>query len=69
MEFNGIASDLVTLNILINCFSQLGQNHFSFSVLAKIFKKGYHPNAITLTALIKGLCLKGDILNDKDSEC
>ena len=29
MEFKGIASNLVTSNILINCFSQLGQNSFS----------------------------------------
>jgi hypothetical protein len=36
MELNGIASNLVTLTILINCFSQLGQNPLSFSVFANI---------------------------------
>lgn len=61
MELNGIESDLFTFNILINCFSQLGQNSLSFSILAKILKKGYHPTAITFTTLIKGLCLKGQI--------
>ncbi|GAU28897.1 hypothetical protein TSUD_293490 [Trifolium subterraneum] len=61
MELNEIASNLVISNILINCFSQLGLNSLSFSVFAKILKKGYEPNAITLTTLIKGLCLKGEI--------
>jgi hypothetical protein len=58
MEFNGIASDLVTSSILINCFSQLGLNSLSFSVFANILKMGYEPNAITLTTLIKGYCLR-----------
>jgi pentatricopeptide repeat domain-containing protein 1 len=61
MELNGIESDLFTFNILINCFSQLGQNSLSFSILANILKKGFDPNAITFTTLIKGLCLKGHI--------
>ena len=61
MEFKGIASNLVTSNILINVCQQLGQNSFSLSVFANILKKGYEPDTITLTALIKGLCLKGDI--------
>ncbi|WJX71752.1 hypothetical protein P8452_55709 [Trifolium repens] len=61
MEFNGISSNLVTSNILINCFSQLGQISLSFSVFANILKKGFQPNVITLAILIKGLCLKGQI--------
>ncbi|XP_058776587.1 pentatricopeptide repeat-containing protein At1g63070, mitochondrial-like [Vicia villosa] len=61
LELKGVASDLVNLNILMNCFSQLGLNSFSFSVFANILKKGYHPNAITLATLIKGLCLKGHL--------
>ncbi|PNX90698.1 pentatricopeptide (PPR) repeat protein [Trifolium pratense] len=59
MELNGIASDLVNLSILINCFSQMGLNSLSFSVFANILKKSYHPDPITLNTLIKGLCLKG----------
>ena len=37
-------------------------NHvdFKFSVLAIIFKLGFQPNHITLTTLVKGLCLQGD---------
>ncbi|KAK2423028.1 putative pentatricopeptide repeat-containing protein, mitochondrial [Trifolium repens] len=58
IELNGISSSLVTSNILINCFSQLGLNSLSFSVFAKILKKDYHPDEVTLTTLIKGLCLK-----------
>jgi pentatricopeptide repeat protein len=39
----------------------LGLNSLSFSVFANILKKGYEPDAITFTTLIKGLCLKGEI--------
>ncbi|KAL5173797.1 putative pentatricopeptide repeat-containing protein, mitochondrial [Glycine soja] len=61
LDFKGITSDLVTLNILINCFCHLGQITLSFSVLATILKRGYHPDVITLTTLIKGLCLRGEV--------
>jgi pentatricopeptide repeat protein len=61
MELHGIASDLVTSNILINCFSQLGQPSLSFSVFANILKKGYHPDATTFNTLIKALCLNGQV--------
>jgi pentatricopeptide repeat protein len=61
MKLNVISSDLVTSNILINCFCQLGLNSLSFSVFANILKRGYEPNTITFNTLIKGYCLKGDI--------
>lgn len=61
MELNGIQSDLVTFNILINCYWQLGQNAFSFSALAKILKLGYHPDVFTLSTIMKGFCLKGEV--------
>ncbi|XP_047165179.1 putative pentatricopeptide repeat-containing protein At1g12700, mitochondrial, partial [Vigna umbellata] len=61
MELNGIKSHLVILNIVINCFCHLGQMPFSFSILAKILKRGYHPSVITLNTLMKGLCLNGEV--------
>ncbi|WVZ15032.1 hypothetical protein V8G54_012598 [Vigna mungo] len=61
MELKGIQSNLVILNILINCFCHLGQLPFSFSLLAKILKGGYHPNVITLNTLMKGLCLNSEV--------
>ncbi|KAG4380374.1 hypothetical protein GLYMA_16G162000v4 [Glycine max] len=61
MEVKGIEPNLVTLNILINCFCHLGHMAFSFSVLGKILKLGYQPNTLTLTTLIKGLCLKDEV--------
>ncbi|KOM54496.1 hypothetical protein LR48_Vigan10g038800 [Vigna angularis] len=55
MELKGIQSNLVILNILINCFCQLHQMTFPFSVFAKILKLGYHPDIITLNTLRKRL--------------
>ncbi|AES75522.2 pentatricopeptide (PPR) repeat protein [Medicago truncatula] len=46
MESKGVKPDLFTLSILINCY---------------YFKMGYEPNTITLTTLIKGLCLNGKV--------
>ncbi|KAL2577484.1 hypothetical protein AAZV13_16G137100 [Glycine max] len=43
MEVKGIEPDLVTLNILLNCFSHLEQMAFSFSVLDKILKLSDQP--------------------------
>jgi pentatricopeptide repeat protein len=61
MEFNGISSNLVTSNILINCYCHLGQITFAFSIFANILKMGYHPDIITFNTIIRGLCLKGDV--------
>ena len=61
MQMKGIRHSLITLTILINCFCHLSQMTFAFSVLAKIFKLGYHPNVITLTTLVRGLCKKGEV--------
>ncbi|QHO13206.1 Pentatricopeptide repeat-containing protein [Arachis hypogaea] len=43
----GIAPNLLTLNILINCFSSMGRMKLAFSVLAKIFTMGYQPYSLT----------------------
>ena len=57
----GIAPNDYTLSILINCFCQLNQVDFGFSVLATILKLGYHPDSITLNTFVKGLCFQGNI--------
>ena len=36
LELKGIQPDLITLNILINCFCHMGQINFGFSLLTKI---------------------------------
>lgn len=61
IELRGIQTDIVNLNILVNCFCQLGQLNYAFSVLAKILKMGYQPDTVTLTSLIKGLCRSGQV--------
>ncbi|KAI9087803.1 hypothetical protein K1719_030133 [Acacia pycnantha] len=38
VDLMGLVPDLVTLNILINCYCRMGQMHSAFSVLGKIFK-------------------------------
>jgi pentatricopeptide repeat domain-containing protein 1/leucine-rich PPR motif-containing protein len=61
-EFNGrITPDLITFNIMMNCYCHVDHINFSFSILAKIFKLGFHPDTVTFSTLIKGLCLKGHI--------
>ncbi|KAK7314770.1 hypothetical protein VNO77_33298 [Canavalia gladiata] len=54
MEFRGIERDIFTLNILLNCFCQLHQMRFTFSVLGKIFKMGHQPDTVTMTTLMRG---------------
>ena len=61
MESVGISSNVYTLSVLINCFCHLNRVDFGFSVLARILKLGYQPNRITLSTLVKGLCLQGNL--------
>jgi pentatricopeptide repeat protein len=61
MESLGIAPNVYTLSVLINCFCHLNRVDFGFFVLARILKLGYQPNCITLTALANGLRLQGNI--------
>ena len=58
----GITPNVYTLNVLINFYCHLNQVDFGFSVLATNLKLGYQPDYITLTTLVKGLYLKGNIL-------
>ncbi|KAL4394509.1 hypothetical protein AHAS_Ahas02G0159100 [Arachis hypogaea] len=38
LEFRGIAPSFITLNMLIDCFCQMGHTGYAFSVLGKIIK-------------------------------
>ncbi|KAH0915251.1 LOW QUALITY PROTEIN: hypothetical protein HID58_029697 [Brassica napus] len=51
MEFNGIAFDLYTLNITMNCFCRLRKLGLAFSVLSKILKLGFTPSTIMFSTL------------------
>jgi pentatricopeptide repeat domain-containing protein 1 len=57
LEFNGITPFIVTMSILTTCYCNLGGMTFVF--FAKILMMGYEPNVITLTTLMKGMCLNG----------
>ncbi|KAL0836895.1 hypothetical protein Bca101_088785 [Brassica carinata] len=50
MELEGIAYDLYTLNITINCFCRL-----------RCLKLGYEPDTVTFNTLLNGLCLEGRV--------
>jgi pentatricopeptide repeat protein len=58
-EFNGrITPDLITFNIMMNCYCHVDHINFSFSILAKIFKLGFHPDTVTSVHLSKVYVLK-----------
>ncbi|XLT08157.1 hypothetical protein HN51_053950 [Arachis hypogaea] len=52
-----IAPNLFTLNILINCSCGMVWITLVVSTFAKIFKSDFQPYIVTLTTIIKGLCL------------
>ena len=54
----GLMPDLFTLNVLINCFCNVGRVCDGFVVFGRILRWGFSPNVVTLTSLIKGLCLE-----------
>ncbi|CAN6559687.1 unnamed protein product [Malus baccata var. baccata] len=58
MGLLGIGPDAYTLNIIINCFSQLNQMGFGLSVLGKFFKLVI-PNVVIYTTLMDGFCKVG----------
>ncbi|KAH1105868.1 hypothetical protein J1N35_009636 [Gossypium stocksii] len=58
MELVGVSHDVYTLSILINCFCQLGQIDFGFSILGKMLKLGVEPTVVTFSTLINGLVIK-----------
>ncbi|PRQ34693.1 putative pentatricopeptide [Rosa chinensis] len=58
MGLIGIASNVYTLSIIINCYCHLNQMGFSLSVLAQFFKLGLQPTVTTYTTLINGFVLK-----------
>ncbi|RYR57225.1 hypothetical protein Ahy_A05g022963 isoform B [Arachis hypogaea] len=54
LQDRGIASDLFTLNTLINCCSSMGPMKLAFFVLAKILRMGYQPDTVSV-------CLSGNV--------
>ncbi|XP_054817739.1 pentatricopeptide repeat-containing protein At1g63400-like [Prosopis cineraria] len=75
-ELNGFTRNLVTLNILMNCYYHIGRMNSAFSTLGKFFKLGYHPsvvdnltvlkdispNVYTSNILVDALCKEGGII-------
>lgn len=61
MRHLGVAVDVYTMNIVINCCCLLSRAHFGFAVLGCLIKNGYEPNVTTFNTLLKGLFLAGEI--------
>ncbi|KAL6200592.1 hypothetical protein ACLB2K_030373 [Fragaria x ananassa] len=61
MGLIGIAPDVVTLNILMNCYCHLNKMRFGFSVLGKFFKLVLQPTVITFNTLIHGFVLDNQV--------
>ncbi|KAG2259855.1 hypothetical protein Bca52824_079149 [Brassica carinata] len=61
MELQGIAHNIYTLSIVINCFCRSRKLGFAFSAMGKILKLGYEPDTVTFSTLINGLCLVGRV--------
>ncbi|KAJ9564919.1 hypothetical protein OSB04_000885 [Centaurea solstitialis] len=57
-----IGPNLVTLNIVLNCYCDLNEVDFGFGVLGLILKRGFTPDNVTYTTLVKGLFLKDRIV-------
>ncbi|KAF3570555.1 hypothetical protein F2Q69_00060764 [Brassica cretica] len=61
MELHGIAHNIYSLSIVVNCFCRRRKLGFAFSVMGKMLKLGYEPNTVTFSTLVNGLCLEGRV--------
>ncbi|XP_074328202.1 uncharacterized protein LOC141666101 isoform X2 [Apium graveolens] len=50
-----IPLDIFTFNTAINCFCHLNRVDYAFSLLPAIIKRGFLPDVVTYTTLIRGL--------------
>ncbi|KAK1386151.1 putative pentatricopeptide repeat-containing protein, mitochondrial [Heracleum sosnowskyi] len=50
-----IPVSIITLSIVINCCCHSNRLDYAFSLFASIFKRGFVPNVVTYTTLIRGL--------------
>ncbi|KAK1551050.1 hypothetical protein Q3G72_029306 [Acer saccharum] len=62
MNSVGLLPDLITSNILINCFCKMGRVADCFVVFGAILRRGFNPSVVTFSSLIKGLCMKDRIM-------
>ncbi|KAK1386116.1 hypothetical protein POM88_023851 [Heracleum sosnowskyi] len=50
-----ISVNTYTISTIINCYCQLNLINYGFSMLGVMIKRGFTPNVVTYTVLIKGL--------------
>ncbi|KAM7462446.1 hypothetical protein LguiA_030567 [Lonicera macranthoides] len=55
VQLHGVPVDAYTISIGINCYCHLNRVTFGFSLLGSLFKRGYEPDVVIFTTLIKGL--------------
>ncbi|MFS7975239.1 putative tetratricopeptide-like helical domain superfamily [Helianthus anomalus] len=56
-----ISPNFITLNIVLNCYCHLNELGFAFGLFGLILKKGFVPDSVCYTSLIKGLLKKNQI--------
>ncbi|CAA7053872.1 unnamed protein product [Microthlaspi erraticum] len=56
MQKLGIAHDLYTYSIFINCFCRSSQLPLALALLGKMMKLGYEPSIVTFNSLLNGFC-------------
>ncbi|KAI9176388.1 hypothetical protein LWI28_002173 [Acer negundo] len=59
MNFVGLVPNLITSNILINCFYKMSRVCDGFVVFGALLRRDFNPSDVTFTCLIKGLCTEG----------
>ena len=61
-----IIPNIVTLNILINAYSEKGMMDKAEKLFERIIELGGEPDQVTYTALIKGYCLQDNVDRTKE---
>lgn len=57
----GCAVNVYIMTTVINCYCHLKQVDLGFAIVADFLKRGYFPNVVTFTCMIKGFFLKGNV--------
>ncbi|XP_017235388.1 putative pentatricopeptide repeat-containing protein At1g12700, mitochondrial [Daucus carota subsp. sativus] len=60
MCFLSFPVDLCTYNTVINCCCHVGRFDYAFSLLSGVIKRGFGPDVVTYTTLVRGL-IRGDM--------
>jgi len=63
MEVGGVKPDIMSMNILINYFSNLHQMKLASSIFGRILKIDYELTVVTLNTMLRGFCINNEVGN------